>query len=636
MKQKLLIAVMLCLSFALLAQPTNPPVASRVSVTITTNSALIGYGTNIFWTNIALIRRAGIVAPTNTPSDGWVATATGDSYKWTPAGDVSISIPTNCITTNTPSGTTQTVASIVQVMISGSWITNGTIGNAVAFGNHIPQQVPGGWGSLLTGVGTVNWGVSSPTEYQRTNAGYHYNVLYGDPDNGEAQVGWTINGGYWTNLNALKLVGVVPPSNLGLYSDVGTYGLRFLRSDGTFQSLPGGGDMLVANNLGDVLNVGTARTNLLAFSATNITTDTMNPLRLGSGSSITTKFLRGDSTWQTISGTGDLLAANNLDDVADAGTSRTNLLTFSGTNITADTVAPARLGSGTDISTKYLRGDSTWQTIAGGGDLLAENNLTDVENVNEARSNLLAHAAGSLTEGVVARDRLADGGNLTNLIHAPHAVAGDVYTSVTAATNGTTQQRTYTVGASTFMIENVINPLAATNIVVVSGLNGCVASLDKAVLVKYTDNTWAIPGYPTFDASPVYLELGGDGAAADGQWWLFAGVGGYNSRWTNSAIWGSNICPCPPVIATYQHDRNIGGCGSSGPVTVSLFSTSTMLTNFVSTPQMQLGLIVPSNAWVFKDEIIAKMNEGDVWYTSSNGIPTKVALTNGVSRVYQP
>lgn len=44
-------------------------------------------------------------------------------------------------------------------------------------------------------------------------------------------------------------------------------------------------------------------------------------------------------------------------------------------NITSGTVAPARLGSGSSITTKFLRGDSTWQTISGGGDALTSGTL---------------------------------------------------------------------------------------------------------------------------------------------------------------------------------------------------------------------------------------------------------------------
>jgi hypothetical protein len=38
-----------------------------------------------------------------------------------------------------------------------------------------------------------------------------------------------------------------------------------------------------------------------------------------------------------------------------------------GEDITSGTVAAARLGSGTDITTKFLRGDNTWQVVSGGG-----------------------------------------------------------------------------------------------------------------------------------------------------------------------------------------------------------------------------------------------------------------------------
>jgi len=58
-------------------------------------------------------------------------------------------------------------------------------------------------------------------------------------------------------------------------------------------------------------------------------------------------------------------------------------------------IAPAYLGTGSSITTKYLRGDGTWQTIAAGGDLLAANNLSDVASVSTSRNNLLPSKTGN-------------------------------------------------------------------------------------------------------------------------------------------------------------------------------------------------------------------------------------------------
>lgn len=49
--------------------------------------------------------------------------------------------------------------------------------------------------------------------------------------------------------------------------------------------------------------------------------------------------------------------------------------THAGADVTSGTVDPARLGSGSSITTKFLRGDSTWQTISGGGDALTSSSL---------------------------------------------------------------------------------------------------------------------------------------------------------------------------------------------------------------------------------------------------------------------
>ena len=60
----------------------------------------------------------------------------------------------------------------------------------------------------------------------------------------------------------------------------------------------------VANLTGNVTgNVSGTSGGFTAGSASNLDSGTVNVARLGSGSSVTTKFLRGDNTWQTISAT---------------------------------------------------------------------------------------------------------------------------------------------------------------------------------------------------------------------------------------------------------------------------------------------------------------------------------------------
>lgn len=142
------------------------------------------------------------------------------------------------------------------------------------------------------------------------------------------------------------------------------------------------------------------------------------------GTASASTYLRGDGSWQTVSagGGGDLLAANNLSDLANAATARTNLgvdaagtdnstdvtlagslnyLSLSGqqitlgsidlsTDVTGSLPVAALSTTGTANSSTFLRGDGQWATPAGGGggDLLASNNLSDLDNVGTARTNL--------------------------------------------------------------------------------------------------------------------------------------------------------------------------------------------------------------------------------------------------------
>ena len=178
---------------------------------------------------------------------------------------------------------------------------------------------------------------------------------------------------------------------------------------------------------------------LTALNASNLSSGTVAAARLGSGSSVTTKFLRGDNTWQTISATpegtailstGESGGTKFLREDGDGTCSwqTVDLTNLNATNLTSGTVPTARLGSGTASSSNFLRGDNSWQTI----DLtnLSASNLTS-GTVPDARfpstlptasgANLTALNASNLSSGTIPDARFpstlpaVSGANLTNL-----------------------------------------------------------------------------------------------------------------------------------------------------------------------------------------------------------------------------
>ena len=76
-------SLFLLLPLTACAQPTNLPGPKFIAVTLTNHTfGLMGYGTNIFWSNLTTIRLSGIVAPTNSPTDGYVPVARGNQTAW--------------------------------------------------------------------------------------------------------------------------------------------------------------------------------------------------------------------------------------------------------------------------------------------------------------------------------------------------------------------------------------------------------------------------------------------------------------------------------------------------------------------------------------------------------------------------
>jgi hypothetical protein len=205
----------------------------------------------------------------------------------------------------------------------------------------------------------------------------------------------------------------------------------------------GSGDLLSTNNLSDVANAATSRTNLglgtaavedVGFFATaaqgTLADSATQPADLGTlaakddilvpgditatGTPDATTFLRGDGSWSAPSGGGDLLAANNLSDVANAATSRTNLGlgTAATTASTAYDVAGAAAAA--QAASQPLDADLTSIAAAGNGAVLAattasflvadESKLDGIEALADVTDVTNVTAAGALMDSEVDAD----------------------------------------------------------------------------------------------------------------------------------------------------------------------------------------------------------------------------------------
>lgn len=72
--------------------------------------------------------------------------------------------------------------------------------------------------------------------------------------------------------------------------------------------------------------------------------------------------------------------------------------TISTTDITTNDVSTSKHGFFPKLPTpagKFLKDDLTWQTIAGGGDMLGSNNLSDVVSATTSRNNILPSKTGN-------------------------------------------------------------------------------------------------------------------------------------------------------------------------------------------------------------------------------------------------
>lgn len=164
--------------------------------------------------------------------------------------------------------------------------------------------------------------------------------------------------------------------------------------------------------------------------AADVDSGILDPERLGSGTPSSSLFLRGDGAWATPP-TGDV--GDGITDAPNDGSfyGRKSLgwVTLTAADIASGTIATARLGSGTASSSKFLRGDQSWQT-------LSVSNITDITDWGGTFVGSIDAAAGrtALELGDSATKSVGTGS--TNVAAGDHVHAFSTLTSKPTTLSG--------------------------------------------------------------------------------------------------------------------------------------------------------------------------------------------------------
>ena len=170
---------------------------------------------------------------------------------------------------------------------------------------------------------------------------------------------------------------------------------------------------------------------------------------------------------------------------AESGRLLTNNSALNGSNVTSGTIAPAYLGTGTAITTKYLRGDGTWQTISGGGDALTSNTLAQFAPTTSAQ--LLGVLSDESGTGVI----LTSNGSAASLTSFPTLNQSTTGNAATA----TALQTARTINGVSFNGSANITVTAAADTLTGTALNSTVTESSLTIVGTLSSGVW--------NASPV-------------------------------------------------------------------------------------------------------------------------------------